>query len=544
MRSSIRSGLNEELTLDHEVLDIADRVQLLLDDNLLGQPLGANLRRVLHTAAKHPDNPLIRADRPYESPFGPQLYGTVLPDGPGGELRMWYQSRRGAYLTLATSPDGVHWDKPELGLCEYEGSRANNIIVDATAVPQIHMKVNNPSVVLDPSDPDPQRRYKMFYYDRYPAGSRPGNCPKAGLFLAISPDGLDWRFPSDRAVMHQLGDVPDVVWDPIDKLFVSHNKLNHWSGDEVNESGRRTGRRIDAFVMPRGWRYGNGGPTELFGPSRLLGEQGWLERRILLDGNSARMKRAVGRAESRDGVDWSDQEPIFWADRDGDPPDLQYHGMPAWRVGDVWIGLLQVMREVAGSGNNTPTHLPTAMELAWSRDDHTWHRFAPGQPILPLGHEGMWDAGRIDGATHPVALEDQEYYLYAACPLWCLDKRWRQENTLHYQMGLASWRREGYVSIRSDGAAELLTRVVRWHPGIFFLNVDASSGSVRVELIDPNANASPPLASSRVLRTNETRAEVQWEVREQLFALIGRPVRIRFLLQNADLYSFGFEPGR
>ena len=59
MRSSIRSGLNEELTLDHEVLDIADRVQLLLDDNLLGQPLGANLRRVLHTAAKHPDLSLI-----------------------------------------------------------------------------------------------------------------------------------------------------------------------------------------------------------------------------------------------------------------------------------------------------------------------------------------------------------------------------------------------------------------------------------------------------------------------------------------------------
>ena len=46
-----------------------------------------SLTRVFHSAAKHADGPVIRADRPWEG-WGPYLYGTVLWDD--GKLKLWY----------------------------------------------------------------------------------------------------------------------------------------------------------------------------------------------------------------------------------------------------------------------------------------------------------------------------------------------------------------------------------------------------------------------------------------------------------------------
>ncbi|MBT7861391.1 MAG: hypothetical protein HN712_13800 [Gemmatimonadetes bacterium] len=39
-------------------------------------------------------------------------------------------------LCLATSNDGVHWEKPELGLVEFEGSKRNNILPETCLTPR------------------------------------------------------------------------------------------------------------------------------------------------------------------------------------------------------------------------------------------------------------------------------------------------------------------------------------------------------------------------------------------------------------------------
>ena len=76
-------------------------------------------------------------------------------------------------MTLyATSADGEHWIYPELGLFEFNGSRANPIAVDPAGELLIH-------VVRDEADPDPASRYKGLFGV---AGRRP----------AVSPDGFTW----------------------------------------------------------------------------------------------------------------------------------------------------------------------------------------------------------------------------------------------------------------------------------------------------------------------------------------------------------------
>ena len=112
-----------------------------------------------------------------------RFYGAVIPFG--DELRMWYEGAgrldgyRADRLCYAVSRDGLHWEKPALGLVEYNGSTRNNLVAlrggacDLLAVPVLH----------DPDDPDPRRRFKLAFecreYDKL-------------LSVAFSPDGLRW----------------------------------------------------------------------------------------------------------------------------------------------------------------------------------------------------------------------------------------------------------------------------------------------------------------------------------------------------------------
>ena len=110
-------------------------------------------------------------------------YGTVLQVG--DELWMWYLGQGSdepwcQRVCLATSRDGYHWEKPSLGLVEYFGSTANNL-VDLNQ--ELH-GVQACVVFDDPDDPDPSRRYKMAFESKVKYGGR--------FAVAYSADGLRW----------------------------------------------------------------------------------------------------------------------------------------------------------------------------------------------------------------------------------------------------------------------------------------------------------------------------------------------------------------
>lgn len=55
-------------------------------------------------------------------------------------------------LAYARSTDGIHWEKPELGIVEFEGSKANNLLMRDVA---------GTGVLFEPNDPDPNKRFKV-----------------------------------------------------------------------------------------------------------------------------------------------------------------------------------------------------------------------------------------------------------------------------------------------------------------------------------------------------------------------------------------------
>jgi hypothetical protein len=123
-------------------------------------------------------DPLVVADKPWEDFC--LNYCQVLREG--STWHLWYGSYDHTYtadstgfLCYARSDDGVHWEKPSLGLLDYHGSKDNNIIFRNT---------HGHSFFID-SAVTGNELFKPVY-------AKP---PKTGgfhVFGATSPDGIHW----------------------------------------------------------------------------------------------------------------------------------------------------------------------------------------------------------------------------------------------------------------------------------------------------------------------------------------------------------------
>ncbi|MFN0168707.1 MAG: hypothetical protein ACKV22_19965 [Bryobacteraceae bacterium] len=123
-------------------------------------------------------------------PGDPDSYDTAFNGAVlqiGDELRMWYlgTDRRGKWrVCYATSKDGLKWEKPALGLVEFNGSKQNNLVAfdrdDAATV----------TMLYEPGDPDPGRRFKMIY-----------EVSPFHIGAAFSADGLTWKQPANNPIL-------------------------------------------------------------------------------------------------------------------------------------------------------------------------------------------------------------------------------------------------------------------------------------------------------------------------------------------------------
>jgi hypothetical protein len=106
--------------------------------------------------------------------------------------------------------------------------------------------------------------------------------------------------------------------------------------------------------------------------------------------------------------------------------------------------------------------------------------------------------------------------------------------------------------LRLDGIAsayagyaggELITRPVRFAGKRLILNyATAASGHVKVEIQDLSGKPMPgyTLGEGRELYGDAIAEAYTWKSNKDLSALADRPVRLRFVLKDADLYSYRF----
>ena len=103
---------------------------------------------------------------------------------------------------------------------------------------------------------------------------------------------------------------------------------------------------------------------------------------------------------------------------------------------------------------------------------------------------------------------------------------------------------DGFVSARADAArGTLLTSPLVFAGAQLQLNYATSAaGSLRVEILDADEQPLPGFSTAACSEIfgDELERIVEWNKHPDLEVLAGHPVRLRFALQEADLYSFKF----
>ena len=195
--------------------EIGSRLELLVDDYLVEKLSGGAVQRLHRPVAKEV---VLVTDRPWEG--NTSAYYTIFQDG--DLYRMYY---RGSHFDEASkaathrevtcyaeSRDGVDWKKPELGLFEFEGSKANNIVWDGIGTHCFTpFKDANPDCTADA---------------RYKAVARGRPLGKKGLYIYKSPDAIHWTLMADEpAITTGAFDSQNLAfWDPDRTLYVSYHR--------------------------------------------------------------------------------------------------------------------------------------------------------------------------------------------------------------------------------------------------------------------------------------------------------------------------------
>jgi hypothetical protein len=454
--------------------------RLFLDAWVVEEQQG--LTRAFHAAEKHPGNPVLKGEKPWETIpaaiTGPYVYGTVAWEG--DRLRMWYQVlTKGNHVACAESHDGIHWTKPNLGIVEFNGSKANNLSVSAFQPELAGGECHNPSVIRRPESADPQKRYALYGFDG-PAGH---------ARVAYSPDGLHWQYVPEtkKKPLFTSSDVVNFFYDPYQKRYSVTWKTRS-----------RRGRAVGVAWSADGLTW-----TKPF-----------------------------------DG-------PLFAAD-DLDPDPTQIYGMPAFPYQGLYIGLpWMYYARYFKSGEYSVKKLHEAQEgsprtmevqLAWSWDLIGWTREPSRQQFIPRGAKGQWDAGMIVTARAPVLVGDKLFFYYGGCDGLHDDKR------VNAAIGLATLRLDGFCSMRA-GETEgwLISRREPFRRPVVTINARTSTdGYVVAELLDRHDRVLPGFSRSDCVSFcgDSVRHELRWKTAELPAAQKAGDTKIRFRLKNADLFSY------
>ncbi len=503
---------------------------LLLDNHTVAKTTG--LSQQFFPAKRHPANPVMKQTEKWEG-VGPYVWGNrLMQDEKSGLFRLWYITYDYAdnfyRWGYATSPDGVSWTKPNLGVEQFGGAPATNLLPLGP-----HPEKGTRSVARDPRPETPAERRYLGVRFTY-----------AGEFISFSPDGIDWKEHPLSPSWFAPSDIIHVMWDNRRNQFVAYYKLWELSGTEITASGEE---KPFLAYMPTftNTKLAEGkesfdGPVVHFKPNAAAEVKN--EKFVLRSVNQGKddgggtslsgawaAKRVQAWASSDDGIHWANEQLVLRAD-EKDPPTSNIQYMFVMQHGGYYLGFL-TMHDEAGFFRQ---------QLAFSADGIKWHR--PWREAwLDVGAEGTFDMGMVPGPADPIITDREMWFPYGGFPI----RHDTKETNWKSAIGLATTRLDGFASWRAGAdKGELVTQPFRCDGDRLFVNADASKGSVAVEVLDEKgtpvkgfeADACEPIRSDTL--AEGANGWTRWKSNADLKAVQGKTIQLRFVCQNADLFSF------
>lgn len=473
-----------------EVTNIGSRRELFVDKLLIDQMQGATLR--LH----HPEEAgiAVKFDQPWEGRFS--AYITVIHNDEAKKYQMYYRGNAGfkdgtsgEVTCYAESADGKTWVKPKLGLHEITGSKDNNIML-ANLAPYTHNFA--PFIDRRPGVPKEQR-YKALAG----LGGKYG-----GLSAFVSADGLHWQKMQEAAVITK-------------GAFDSQN-VSFWSDSE------------QCYVAY--FRVFTAG---------VIDEKTWKPKGV----------RWVSRATSKDFITWTDAvqmtcdqpladhiyvsqtNPYFNA------PHLYISTAARFMPGKAELDD-QAKKAIAEDTKAYPALIQDCSEavLMTSRAGTTAYNRSFMEGFVRPGQDFRnWTSRSNYPACGVVQTGKSEMSLY-------VERHYGQSTALLQRLTL---RIDGFASLHADYAGgEMTTKPFTFTGKALHLNLaTGAAGSVAVEIQDAEGKPLPgfTLADCKAISYDDIDRVISWKTGSDVSALAGKPVRLRWVLKDADVFSFRFE---
>lgn len=477
----------------------ADQPYYLMDRRVVRSSAGVRLEACAPVKA----GPVLTQEEPWERFY---LHPHSLVDY-GGEFLLYYtvyivdDGPNHVATCLATSTDGLCWDRPELGQVEYAGTRCNNLLAVGG------------TVTIDPSAP-PERRFLMTTSSACP---QPGNAGPIvdGVALSTSPDGRTWTPASPALTPFTCDTNNQVLYDPAKGKYVAYLRAF-------------PGRRAVAYYEPpdpfTAWpiRPAETNQGEVFTSSRGP------ERVVYL----------------------VDELPIAI---DGDQRYQVYNPGVVLTEG-LYLAFPDVFRVFPGPGHPEAARFPGCELYEWANDglvapglyvSEDGARFRPvgESPYIDLGYGEELDTRQIRMVTGWIVRDDELWQYYGGHQTGHTLARGKRPRRRCAVMRVCQ-RRDGFAALTTGtGGGEITTALVFCVGGELLVNYDAGAwGQIQVELLDEDEQPVPQYAQvdAATLVGNAVYAPVRWSGQRDLRPLAGRRLSVRFRLRSARLFSFKF----
>lgn len=387
-------------------------------------------------------------------------------------------------------------------------------------------------------------KFKMWYM----AGGR-GYETGFVTCYAESADGITWTRSSlnyvkgTNIVLKGLNRDSNTIW--IDKtesnpnlrfkMFVVAEGKSHWgyhyytSSDgkywrSVNESGKVADRSTVFYNPFRGvWVWSLRHNIRL-SSSVLVRGRDYMEDADVLAGN----KKAFANLESFWFGPWPDEpkHPVY---KDVQPA---IYNLDAIGYESLMLG---VFSSWAGPENGVCASdrviKRNQLLLGYSRDGWSWFRgdFTPFCAVDD--NTDAWNNGNIQSAVGSPLIVGDKLYFYMS------GRRLNEAKKEVISTGLATLRRDGFASM--SGSGEVVTEILKYSGNYLFINA-AVRGSMTVALLDENGDVIPGFSAGEcnVVKADGCKIMVSWKEHSDLRPLNCRNLKIKFQLEDADLYSF------
>jgi len=480
-------------------LEIGTRLEMFVDDHLIARQSGTQLK----LSEPKPAGIALKFDAPWDGACSG--YATILQDG--GKYRLYYvglpmndnDEDAGSYVCLAESSDGVSWTKPNLGLVEFRGSRENNILFLPN--PEEPYATNFAPFLDNRPDVPRSERYKAVG----------GSWRKGGMFVLASEDGIHWRKWRDRPVFRNGAfDSQNIVfWSELEQRYVFFFRVFSHRAD---------------YTTMKSWSSVGG-------------------------------SRTIAKTTSMDLVNWTEPQRMSF----GETPLEQFytnHTHPYFRASHLYVGM--PMRFVPGrrflsdeqlaglrvapaylniKGGNLSHSIPNEVSdtvLVTSRGGQRYDRTFMEALVRPGPEEGNWVSRNGIAVTGVIQTSPREMSFFVAQHF--------AQPTAHLKRFVL--RLDGFASVNAPYAGgEMVTKPIIVGGHELVLNYATSApGEILVELQEPDGEPIPgyTLRECVPIVGDSLAQPVRWKLATDLTALAGKPVRIRFVMKDADLYSLRF----